>query len=278
MALSLSRSLPRKQRPVGPPVGTRGLTHWWALNDAFAPTSLPLVSTVSGSNTTISPAPGPPFASPNSAANFTASTSAILLSSGPTTSWTAVFSVSFWVYLSSFTTWDGSQFGRYISWDVGGTDVLAIIGGSVNGNGSFDFRTVKGGATTLAQTSLGSLFALNSWTHIVGTGDNATLKLYVNGASVSLSAGGNAVTTVGTSAIGCRTAATRAISGRMADVRFANGTQWTADEVAALYNSAFKPVFELPSISVGVAAAASSGGFRSRIAGGIILSSEILGV
>lgn len=233
--------------------GMRGLTHWWPLNDAFSGLSRPGVGPIYGTNTTITPADGPPFSAANTAANFTATASAIILSAAPTASWTGVFTASFWLYLSSFTTWDGSAFGRYISWDSGGTDVLAIIGGSVNGNGSFDLRSVQAGTTTLTQTSLGSLFALNSWNHVVVTGNNASLNLYVNGKSASLATGGNAVTTVSTSGIGCRAAATRAPSGRISDVRFCNGTQWTAAEVADLYYSAFRPTLEIPALFVSAA-------------------------
>lgn len=240
--------------------GLRGLTHWWPLD---APSRMGAVTiprgygSVYGTLTTIGPVTGPPFATSDTASSFTVGTSNIALSAAPHAFGGASntpFSISFWAYLNSFTAFDASVLGRFICWGTSAnSDEITVMTGAA-GNGSIEFRTVEGGATTIQQTTGTGLFTTARWNHFVGTSDGATLKLYINGAAVTLSAGGNSPTTAATWCIGCRSSNVRTINGNMADVRFAKGIAWTAEEAAELYSSYFLPDIEMSALNVAAAA------------------------
>lgn len=242
--------------------GTRGLTHWWPLTSGDTDTarSVPRYGKVYGTNVALAAAEGPLGSPHGNSMYYTGSTSIVQLSASPHVAFGGIYTVSFWMYLVSFTAYDSSVLGRIICWGTGSSpahsDELTVMTGAA-GNGSIEVRTVIAGATTIQQTTTTGLFTAGTWNHFVATCDGTTEKLYINGAAVTLSAGGNSPTTLDSWCLGCRASGVRTINGRLADVRFHSGITFGAEEVAAQYASYFVPSLDMPALNLAAGGGAS---------------------
>ncbi len=116
-------------------------------------------------------------------------------------------------------------------------------------NTGIEFRIVRSvsGEAVLSSTALPP--AQNTWMHVVGTWDGATMRLYINGKQVnSSSVTGTLVTSTSTVEIGRRTSGDRQFNGMIDDVRIYN-YGLTAQQVYQIYNESavrFAPLTGTP--------------------------------
>lgn len=230
----------------------------WRLDETSGPTAADAIGSNDGSyvgGVTFAAAGALP-GDPNPSAGFDGSSGYVAVPFAANLNPSGPFSIEAWVNPSQST-------------DSGGTP-CPVSSAQMNGNRSgwqirqrdtgwqFVLYTHSGSAVAndgIANTAVGGVPALNSWTHLVGVYDGTTTTLYVNGVPYSSSVAGyvanydDGVNLPGPFTIGARSSLNNNFAGRVDEVAFYNRVL-TANEVTSHFLS--RPLLEIETTGGGV--------------------------